>query len=216
MSPPVFSALTCRKRNCVQLRSYSILAAVHSRIAMQLPQLMRNSFLSDLGPGRHAQIHPGVPLSLPEHHFYIALSVQVLEHVWDLDDYFSHFQRQLESNGRLILSTHGVWIYHPHPGDFRRWTRVGLCRELESRGFIVENITPVLGPLAWSTQIRSLGISLVLFRLGAVGALLSVAVSLMMNLRMRVEDLATPTAIAMDNACVYVVTARPTATTRQT
>lgn len=162
----------------------------------------------DLGQGSHVEIREGVPLDLPSRHFDLGVSVQVLEHVWDIDEYLGHFVRQLRPGGRVVLSTHGVWIFHPHPTDFRRWTRTGLCRELESRGLIVERVSPVMGPLAWTTQIRSLGMSHVLLGLGTIGSLLSIVVSALMNLRMWIEDSVTPAAIASDNACVYVVTAR--------
>src|SRR5690606_18285456 len=83
------------------------------------------------------------------------VSFQVLEHVWDLDAYLLECRRLMSKNGRLILSTHGTWLYHPHPGDYRRWTRDGLIRDLEMRGFEIESIDAAVGPLAWTTQFRT-------------------------------------------------------------
>ena len=34
----------------------------------------------------------------------------------------------------MLLSTHGARFYHPHPGDYRRWTGEGLRREIEAPG----------------------------------------------------------------------------------
>jgi SAM-dependent methyltransferase len=162
----------------------------------------------DIGRGRHVEIVEGVPLDLPVGHFDLGISAQVLEHVWDIDEYLGRFHRHVRPGGRIVLSTHGVWIYHPHPTDFRRWTRSGLCKELESRGLLIERVSAVLGPLAWTTQIRSLGISYVLLRFGMPGAVVSLFTSAIMNLRIWIEDSITPGAVADDNACIYILTAR--------
>lgn len=162
----------------------------------------------DLGPGPHATLQPGQTLPLPAAAFDVGLSVQVLEHVWDLDEYLAHFRRHLTPDGRLILSTHGVWLFHPHPADFRRWTRTGLVRELETRGFEVEQIIPILGPLAWTTQFRAMGYIYALRRLGLIGSLLARITGLVMNSRMWLEDLLTPARVTRDNACVYVTISR--------
>jgi hypothetical protein len=44
----------------------------------------------------------------------------------------------------LILSTHGIWIYHPHPLDLWRWTSQGLKREIESAGFEIQSFEGIL------------------------------------------------------------------------
>ena len=75
----------------------------------------------------------------------------------DLPWYLGECRRVLRPGGWLLLSTHGTWLYHPHPTDFRRWTADGLVREIEAHGFTVERITGLIGPLAWTTQFRLLG-----------------------------------------------------------
>src|SRR5262249_10505752 len=77
----------------------------------------------------------------------IVLSFQVLEHVRDVGRYLREAHRVLRKDGWLILSTHGSWLYHPHPEDHRRWTRQGLLAELSAHGFETEQCIPVLGPL---------------------------------------------------------------------
>lgn len=68
------------------------------------------------------------------------LSTQSLEHADDpavlLDEAF----RVLVPGGTLLLSTHGVFIHHPDPHDYWRWTEEGLIRLFESRGFVVERV----------------------------------------------------------------------------
>lgn len=136
------------------------------------------------------------------------VSFQVLEHVWDLETYLSECHRILKENGRLILSTHGTWLYHPHPGDYRRWTRDGLCRDLELRGFEIETVDAVVGPLAWTTQFRTFAYHHVLSKLGLIGRLVAAAFCLAMYPRMVIEDLVTPRDLHDTNAAVYCVTAR--------
>ncbi len=63
------------------------------------------------------------PLPFPDQSAQLVTSFQVLEHVWNLDWYMGECRRLLTDDGYLLLSTHGTWLYHPHPTDFRRWTR---------------------------------------------------------------------------------------------
>lgn len=139
------------------------------------------------------------------------LSVQVLEHVADLDAYCGEIRRLLRDDGTLLLSTHGTWLYHPHPEDHRRWTRMGLVAELAQRGLKVEDLQPVVGPLATTTLIRLTGFAFVLRKLPGVGRLLAGLLAIAMNLRALAEEALTPASVRLDNACVYLVRARKVA-----
>jgi SAM-dependent methyltransferase len=138
----------------------------------------------------------------------LVVSFQVLEHVRDLDTYLSEAARLLGPGGKLLLSTHGTWLYHPHPEDHRRWTREGLINELHSRGWVVESWEAICGPLAWTTIMRLTGYCYILRRVPLIGGVLAGMLSLLMNLRAAFEDAVTPRAISNDNACVYLVQAR--------
>jgi SAM-dependent methyltransferase len=131
-------------------------------------------------------------------------SFQVLEHVWDLDTYLREARRVLRPQGWLLLSTHGTWLYHPHPGDYRRWTAPGLQREVESRGFRMLRMEPVVGPLAWTTVFRALGVAHVLKPLPLMGPLLAGAAAMPLNAWAWLEDRITPRAITAVNACTYI------------
>lgn len=165
----------------------------------------------DLDGAPDVRIEPGRPVPLEPASAAGVVSFQVLEHVWDLDWYLGECARLLAPGGWLLLSTHGAWPYHPHPTDFRRWTRDGLVRELEARGFAVERVEPLVGPLAWTTQFRLLGFREALRAVPLLGALLLPPLACAMNLRMALEDALTPQAVRRDNACVYLVLARPSA-----
>jgi SAM-dependent methyltransferase len=83
----------------------------------------------------------------------IVLSSSVLEHVVDPATYLAECQRVLSPNGLLILSTHGVWRYHPDPLDLWRWTSEGLKRVAEKAGFSVVHFRGLLGPAATGLQL---------------------------------------------------------------
>lgn len=136
------------------------------------------------------------------------LSVQVLEHVRDLDTYCAEIWRLLKPDGTLLLSTHGVWLYHPHPEDHRRWTRTGLVHDLGTRGFEILALEPLVGPLATTTLIRLAGFAFVLRRIPVVGRLFAGSLAALMNVRAVIEDACTPAQMRLDNACVYLVFAR--------
>ncbi len=66
--------------------------------------------------------------------FDIVLCVQVLEHVDDPAAVIRELHRVTRPGGRVLLSTHGVQVYHPAPADHWRWTHTGLERLLEANG----------------------------------------------------------------------------------
>jgi SAM-dependent methyltransferase len=162
----------------------------------------------DLDAGAEVVISPGTPVPLDDHSAKVVVSFQVLEHVWNLDWYLAESRRLMAPDGALVLSTHGTWPYHPHPTDFRRWTRDGLMLELTTRGFVVQEITGLVGPLAWTTQFRALGFHRLLSAIPVVGSLLAALVCAAMNFRMYIEDCVTPAEWTNTNAAVYFLVAR--------
>jgi SAM-dependent methyltransferase len=169
----------------------------------------------DLDVNAEVMISPGTPVPLQDSSAKLVVSFQVLEHVWDLDWYLSEARRLMAPDGALVLSTHGTWLYHPHPTDFRRWTRDGLVLELTSRGFAVQEIAGLVGPLAWTTQFRALGFHRLLSAIPLLGAVLAALVSTVMNFRMFIEDAITPAEWTNKNAAVYVLVARKDGATLQ-
>jgi SAM-dependent methyltransferase len=77
--------------------------------------------------------------------FDLVLSIQVLEHVPDPAAYLAESRRLLRTDGWLALSTHGIFIYHPCPLDFWRWTGAGLRRVVEQAGFDIQNFKGIVG-----------------------------------------------------------------------
>ena len=90
---------------------------------------------------------------LPDDHCDIVWSVQVLEHVADPQRYLQECRRILKPGGKLILCTHGHWMYHPDPIDFWRWTCEGLKKTVEEQGFIVQRQWGMMNLMSMGIQL---------------------------------------------------------------
>jgi SAM-dependent methyltransferase len=88
-----------------------------------------------------------------EGEFDALLSTQVLEHVEDPGLYLSECFRVLRPGGRMLLSTHGTFVYHPDPDDYWRWTSAGLRRQVSAVGFEIERFEGIIGLLATGLQL---------------------------------------------------------------
>ena len=127
------------------------------------------------------------------------VSFQVLEHVKLVPAYLSTVRRVLRPGGRVFLSTHGVWPYHPHPTDFWRWTRDGLRLILEDAGFTIQKWTPICGPAAWIPMFPMLALHKAA---GAAAPLLAPA-NLIVNALAWGADQLTPAAVRATNAAIF-------------
>ncbi len=163
---------------------------------------------ADFDAGAQLHIRENGTISVADDVADVVTSFQVLEHVRDLGCYLSEAGRILKPEGELILSTHGTWLFHPHPEDHRRWTRMGLIGELEAHGWHVTYCQSLVGPLAFTTLIRLTGFCFALRKIPLLGPILSAPLALLMNVRAVLEDALTPRSIRDDNACVYLVRAR--------
>ena len=143
---------------------------------------------ADIGDHGSLRIDHRGRVPLPDSSAGAVLSIQVLEHVRDLDAYCAEIRRLLSDDGILLLSTHGTSLYHPHPEDHRRWTRTGLIAELADRGLVVEGVHAIVGPLATSTLIRLTGFAFALRKVPVLGDFLASVLAGIMNLRAKLED----------------------------
>ncbi len=166
---------------------------------------------ADFDPKADVVISADGHLAAAAHSADLVLSFQVLEHVRSLDTYLGEARRVLRDDGLMLLSTHGVWLYHPHPEDHRRWTRTGLITDIEARGFEVVECSPVVGPLAWTTMVRLTCLAVAVRGIPVLGKPLANLAGIVMNARAWVEDKITPAWVTKDNASVYVVLAKPAA-----
>jgi SAM-dependent methyltransferase len=87
----------------------------------------------------------------------VALCIQVLEHVDDPAAVVSELARVTAPGGRVLLSTHGVMVYHPNPVDRWRWTHEGLEQLFAQAGpWETVSVTPSSGTAACLAMLTSI------------------------------------------------------------
>jgi SAM-dependent methyltransferase len=104
-------------------------------------------------PDASLQLNPDGTVPADDSSFDVVVSTQVLEHVAEPRLHLSECFRVLRPGGQLLLSTHGVFVYHPDPADYWRWTSAGLRREIEQAGFEVTRFEGVFGLAATGLQL---------------------------------------------------------------
>ena len=104
-------------------------------------------------PRASVDVRPDGTLPSDDASFDAVLSTQVLEHVADPNVHLDECLRVLRPGGRLLLSTHGMMVYHPDPVDYWRWTCAGLRRAVEQAGFEVVRFEGIMGMAATGLQL---------------------------------------------------------------
>jgi len=164
----------------------------------------------DIGENEHADILIKEEEMIPvkKESVDIVLSTQVLEHIENVDFYLSECFRILKKNGGLILSTHGIWPYHPYPEDYHRWTKHGLNKALSKSGFeVVENIS-VLGSMASASQFQMTLIAQMFAEKGLLGKAILVFISVIANFFIWLDDRLYKINDEKADASVYLIYAQ--------
>ena len=81
------------------------------------------------------QLYDGGEFPFPNDFFDSALCNQVLEHVFNPDEFLSEIKRVLKPRGKLLLTVPFVWDEHEQPYDFARYSSFGLRALLVKQGF---------------------------------------------------------------------------------
>jgi SAM-dependent methyltransferase len=104
-------------------------------------------------PDATLELAPDGTVPLEDASVDAVLSTQVLEHVTDPGLYLAECLRVLRPGGRLLLSTHGLMVYHPDPDDYWRWTCSGLRRAVGEAGFEIVRFEGIMGLAATALQL---------------------------------------------------------------
>lgn len=83
----------------------------------------------------------------------VIISTQVLEHVDSPTAYLNEAHRLCKESGILLISTHGMWPYHPVPKDYWRWTLSGLNKLLQDNYWEIVEQYSVINFLATSASL---------------------------------------------------------------
>jgi len=130
----------------------------------------------DLGGNPVAELEgPIEALPVEDASFDVVLCTQVLEHCEDPAQAVRELRRAVRAGGRVLLSTHGVQVYHPAPYDLWRWTHEGLERLFLTNGeWATVTVRPSAGTTATLALLLSIYIDLATRRahVGPVGRVL--------------------------------------------
>ena len=164
----------------------------------------------DTGGNPHAEVTIDAEgkVPLPTGTADLLLSTQVVYLIPDFEVYLRECRRLIKPTGRMLLTTHGTWTYHPASGgDYYRFTQDGIRHVLKKHGFEVIGIEPVVGTLGTGLHLRQLVFNSWLRRahLGWLAALYNIVC----NLRIMLEDKFCPRGTRMAAPVILCVTVHP-------
>jgi SAM-dependent methyltransferase len=82
--------------------------------------------------------YDGRHLPFADHEFDAVLCNQVLEHVFEPEEFVAELLRVLKPGGILLLTVPFVWDEHEQPFDYARYSSFGLRHLLAKHGFVVD------------------------------------------------------------------------------
>lgn len=154
-------------------------------------------------------IEPGQPVPLPDASVDCIISTQVVCLVPQYGFYMRECRRLLRQEGRMLITTHGAWTYHPASGgDYYRFTQDGLRYILQEGGFEVETMTPIVGTLGTGLHLRQLIFNGWLKR-RPLGGWTAKLLNILTNVRILIEDRLSPVGTRMSSPVILAAIAYP-------
>ena len=164
----------------------------------------------DTCPNLHADlvIDPGQAVPLPDASATLIISTQVVYLIPDYSDYLRECSRLLNAEGRMLITTHGTWTYHPASGgDYYRFTQDGFRHILRNAGFETESMEPIVGTLGTGLHLRQLVFNAWL-RHVPLGGWAARLLNIITNCRILIEDRLSPKGTKMASPVIYAAVAR--------
>lgn len=84
--------------------------------------------------------YDGSQFPFPNNTFDSALMTEVLEHVFNPDEFLEEVRRVLKPGGMLLLTAPFLWDEHEQPRDYARYSSFGLRALLTRHGFRVHTL----------------------------------------------------------------------------
>ena len=81
--------------------------------------------------------YDGMLFPFPDQTFHSVLCNQVLEHVFNPDQFLSEISRVMKPSAKMLLTVPFAWDEHEQPYDYARYSSYGLVDLLERNGFKV-------------------------------------------------------------------------------
>jgi len=82
-------------------------------------------------------LYDGEHFPYDDHSFDSVLCNQVLEHVFNPNEFLQEINRVLKPEGKLLLTVPFVWDEHEQPYDYARYSSFGLHALLKKNGFVI-------------------------------------------------------------------------------
>lgn len=100
-------------------------------------------------------VEPGKPLPLQNESFDMVLSVNTLEHIYDLETVLAELIRVLKLGGRIVFAVPFLYRVHGCPDDYNRPTASWWSKKLSDLGLTNLRIMP----LVWDPITTGLSVS---------------------------------------------------------
>lgn len=85
-------------------------------------------------------MYDGKTIPIADNTFDSALSSEVFEHIFNLEDILKELHRVLKPGATMLITCPFVWKEHEVPNDYARYTHFALQHLLEKNGFTVKSL----------------------------------------------------------------------------
>jgi len=106
------------------------------------------------GRGKEADaFYDGKRFPFKKSEFHSVIISQVLEHVFNPDEFLNEVNRVMKTNGVLIITAPFVWDEHEQPFDYARYSSFGIKHLLAKHGFEVETVRKSVNDVSLFAQL---------------------------------------------------------------